>query len=94
VKALYESLENVTVVPRRAVVELQGRFQLYAVDASGTVVVKNVKLGPVNGNDRVVLEGLDGGESIIVEGIQKVRPGMTVDAQPLIDKSEVTALEI
>ena len=94
VRALYESLENVTVVPRRAVVELQGRFQLYAVDTSGTVVVKNVKLGPVNGNDRVVLEGLDGGESIIVEGIQKVRPGMTVDAQPLVDKSEISTLEI
>jgi len=93
VRALYETLENVVIVPRRAVVEIQGRFQLYAVSAEGTVVVKDVTLGPLNGNDRVIEQGLEGGESIIVEGIQKVRPGMTVDPQPLVD-SAISSLEI
>jgi membrane fusion protein (multidrug efflux system) len=94
VRALYELLENVTVVPRRAVVELQGRFQLYTVDDDGTVVVKEVKLGPISGNDRVIEQGLEGGETIIVEGIQKVRPGMTVDPQPLVENTEISTLEI
>lgn len=87
VRALYETLTDVAVVPRRAVVELQGRFQLYTVDASNQVVVKDVVLGPINGNDQVIRSGLDGGETIIVEGIQKVRPGMTVEAIPLPPES-------
>jgi membrane fusion protein (multidrug efflux system) len=93
IRARYDVLEQATVVPRRAVVELQGRFQLYAVDADNTVVVKDVELGPVNGGDRVITAGLSGGESIIVEGIQKVRPGMTVDPQPFVE-SDFSELEL
>ena len=83
VRAQIEVLNDAVVVPRRAVVELQGRFQLYTVDENSQVVVKNVTLGPVNGNDQVIESGLSGGETIIVEGIQKVRPGMPVVAQPI-----------
>ena len=85
VRAQYDFLPQAIVVPRRAVVELQGRFQLYAIGADNIVEVKDVQLGPVNGNDRVVTAGLTGGETIIVEGIQKVRPGMTVDPQAFIE---------
>ena len=41
-----------------------------------------IELGPKTGNDVVVSTGLKGGETIIVEGLQKVRPGMQVDPQP------------
>ena len=47
------------------------------------VVVQDVTLGPINGTEQVVETGLDGGETIIVEGIQKVRAGMTVVPEPL-----------
>lgn len=83
IRAQYELLENAVVVPRRALSELQGRFQIYVVDSSSQVVVKEVELGPVNGNEQVINAGLSGGETIIVEGIQKVRSGMTVDPIPL-----------
>ncbi len=82
VRVQHEVLENAIVVPRRAVVELQGRFQLYTVDASNQVAVKDVTLGPINGNDQVIESGLADGETIIVEGIQKVRAGMTVVPEP------------
>jgi membrane fusion protein (multidrug efflux system) len=82
IRVQHEMLSNVIVVPRRAVVELQGRFQIYTVDASNQVDVKEVTLGPINGNDQVVESGLSGGETIIVEGIQKVRAGMTVNPEP------------
>jgi membrane fusion protein (multidrug efflux system) len=84
VRALYETLEDATVVPRKALVELQGRFQLYLVNASNQVEVREVTLGPAMVNDIVIESGLNGGERIIVEGLQKVRPGMTVDPKPLI----------
>jgi membrane fusion protein (multidrug efflux system) len=78
VRALYETLENVVVIPRKAVSELQGLFRVYVVAAGDQVVVREVTLGPETGNDVVVEAGLEAGDSVIVEGIQKVRPGVTV----------------
>jgi membrane fusion protein (multidrug efflux system) len=49
------------------------------VDAAGQVSVKEITLGPKSGDDVVVESGLDAGETVIVEGIQKVRPGMIVE---------------
>jgi membrane fusion protein (multidrug efflux system) len=78
VRAPFETLEDVVVVPKQAVVELQGRFRVYVVDAENTVEIVEVNPGPAKGDDVVIESGLDGGESVIVEGIQKVRSGMTV----------------
>ena len=79
VRAPYQELENVVVIPRKAISELQGLFRVYVVDAAGQVSVKEITLGPKTGNDVVVESGLNAGETVIVEGIQKVRPGMIVD---------------
>jgi len=82
VRAPYQTLENVVVIPRKAISELQGLFRVYVVDAAGQVTVKEITLGPKTGDDVVVEAGLDAGETVIVEGIQKVRPGMTVEPVP------------
>jgi hypothetical protein len=75
---LYQVLSGVVVIPRQAVSELQGLFRVYVVNSNNVVEVKTVELGPETGNDIVVEAGLDAGESVIVEGLQKVRPGVTV----------------
>ena len=82
VRAPIQTLENVIVIPRKAISELQGLFRVYVVDAAGQVSVKEITLGPKTGNDVVVESGLDAGETVIVEGIQKVRPGMKVEPVP------------
>jgi membrane fusion protein (multidrug efflux system) len=82
VRAPYQELENVVVIPRKAISELQGLFRVYVVDAAGQVSVKEITLGPKTGDDVVVESGLDPGETVIVEGIQKVRPGMIVEPVP------------
>jgi membrane fusion protein (multidrug efflux system) len=82
VRAPYQTLENVTVIPRKAISELQGLFRVYVVDATGVVSVKEIALGPNSGDDVVVESGLNAGETVIVEGIQKVRPGMIVEPVP------------
>jgi hypothetical protein len=66
------------VIPRQAVTELQGLFRVYVVNSSNVVEVRTVELGPDTGNDIVVEAGLEAGETVIVEGLQKVRPGVTV----------------
>jgi membrane fusion protein (multidrug efflux system) len=83
VRALYRVLDDAPVVPRRAVVELQGLFRVYVVGSDNTISVRGVTPGPVSGNFQVIESGLEGGETIVVEGIQKVRPGMTVMPQPI-----------
>src|SRR5210317_569937 len=45
VRAPYETLQNVVVIPRKAVSELQGLFRVYVVDPAGLVSVKEIKLG-------------------------------------------------
>ena len=88
VQAPYQTLENVVTVPRKAVVELQGQFRVYTVSDDNTVELRDVRLGPAKDLDVVVESGLAGGESVIVEGLQKVRPGMQVSpspADPVVD---------
>lgn len=84
VRAAYDTLKQAVVLPRQSVVELQGRFQVYVVGADNTVKVRDVETGPITGNDIVISSGLAAGEKVIVEGIQKVRDGMTVAAQPFV----------
>lgn len=93
VRAPYRTLQDVTVVPRRAVVELQGFFRVYVVESDNTVSVRDIKTGPTTGNITIIEKGLDGGETIIVEGLQKVRPGMTVAPQPFAQPAAAASQE-
>ncbi len=83
IRAQYMTLDDAVVIPRKAVVEMQGRFRVYAVNQQNQVEAIEIELGPESGNDVVVTSGLKGGETIIVEGLQKVRPGMQVNPQPV-----------
>ena len=73
--------ENAILVPQRAIQELQGAKTVMVVDAQNTVTVRTIKLGDKADKDVIVLEGLNPGERIIVEGMQKVRPGGQVNPQ-------------
>ena len=66
------------LVPQRAVSELQGSNQVAVVGADNKVTIKVVKTGPLDGNMWVIEEGLAPGDRVIVEGLQRVRSGMTV----------------
>ena len=70
------------LVPQRAVYDLQGIHQIAVVEAGGTVRIKPVTLGDTVGNDWLVRDGLNVGDRVIVEGVQKVRQGMHVNALP------------
>ena len=72
-------LENAILIPQRAVQELQGANTVMVVDAQNKVSLRTVKLGDKADKDVVVLDGLSSGERVIVEGMQKVRPGGQVN---------------
>ncbi|MEO1750875.1 efflux RND transporter periplasmic adaptor subunit [Thiofaba sp. EF100] len=70
-------------VPSRAVGADQGRRFVLVVGADDTVEYRPVTLGPEIGGRRPVLSGLAVGERVIVDGMQKARPGSKVAPQPL-----------
>ena len=71
---------NCITVPERAVVELQGRTFRWVITPENTASQRPVKLGEQVGPHFIVLEGVKSGERIVVEGLQKVREGIPVNA--------------
>jgi len=67
------------LVPDAAIVADQNRRLVMTVDAEGLVTPKPVRPGPRIDGYRVIREGLDGTETIVIEGIISARPGTTVN---------------
>jgi membrane fusion protein (multidrug efflux system) len=70
------------LVPQQAVIDLQGTHQLAVVDSANRVSMRAVKLGETVGRDWIVREGIQPGELVIVDGLQKVRQGSVVNPKP------------
>lgn len=68
------------VVPQIALQQDQSGYYVLVVDKNDTVKKRTVKLGQQVDSDWVVTEGLTEGERVIVGGIQKVTPGLLVNA--------------
>lgn len=79
VRVAVSEQENAILVPQRAIQELQGAKTVLVVDAQNTASVRTIKLGDKADKDVIVLDGLNPGERVIVEGMQKVRPGSQVN---------------
>ncbi len=74
------------LVPQQAVFDTQGTRQLAIVGADNKVSIRPVTLGETFGRDWIVSEGVKPGERVVVEGVQKVRPGMRVDPKPFYER--------
>jgi len=72
------------LVEGRAIATDQAQKYVLTVTATNTVAYQSVKLGPEVEGKRVVRDGLHAGDLIIVNGSQRVRPGMPVMAQAAV----------
>jgi membrane fusion protein (multidrug efflux system) len=70
------------VLPQQAVTRSTTGDTVMVVGADGKVAPRHVRLGPAQGNDWVVFEGLKAGEQVMVDGFQKLRPNAPVKAVP------------
>ena len=73
--------EEKVIVPQAALIADQEGIYLFVVE-DGKAAVRRVKPGGESGPNVVIDEGLKGGEQVIVEGLQGVRPGLAVQARP------------
>jgi RND family efflux transporter MFP subunit len=87
VRAVIRVQQNALLVPQRAVTELQGGYQVAAVDGDNKVSIRTVNVGDRVGNQWIIADGLKPGERVIAEGVQKVRLGMQVNPKPFAMKT-------
>jgi len=85
IRAVTEVRKGALLVPQQAISELQGIYQVGVVGADNKVTIKTVKLGPQFANQWLVESGLQEGDSVVVDGLQRVKDGMTVAPTPFKD---------
>ena len=82
VRAVVDQRNGALLVPQRAVREIQGDYEVGVVGPDQTVVLRKVKVGERIGPLWIIAQGLKPGESVIVEGLDKVRAGEKVKPMP------------
>ena len=73
---------DAVVIPRVAVQQTSNGQTVWLVNADGKTEMRPVLMGEWIGDDWVVDSGLSGGETLIVSGVNRVRPGIPVKAVP------------
>ena len=81
VQALAETRADAILVPQRAVQDLMGKAMITVVGEGEKTEMRAVTTGARIGRMWLIEDGLKSGERIIVDGVQKVRPGDTVKAE-------------
>jgi RND family efflux transporter MFP subunit len=82
VKVFHKGSDQSMVIPHKAVTEQMGEYFVYTVTDSSTVTQTKVKLGMQLKDKVAVLEGLEQGQKIVVDGLQRVREGAKIQEAP------------
>lgn len=82
VELLVGSRPHALLVPQRAVVQSPTGHVVYVVTPESKIERRDVLVGEWSGADWIIEKGLAAGEKVVVDGVQRVQPGMTVQAVP------------
>jgi membrane fusion protein (multidrug efflux system) len=82
VRAVTATKTDALLVPQRAVSELQGSYQVAVVGGEHEIEMRTVKVGERSGSMWVIDDGLKDGETVVVEGIQRIKAGTVVNPKP------------
>jgi len=82
VRAVIRTEQGALLVPQRAVSELQGGYQVAVIDADNKVNIRTVIVGPQVDRRWVITSGINPGELVVAEGVQKVRTGIRINPKP------------
>lgn len=79
VKIKVQDVKDAILIPQRCVMELQGLFNVFVVDANNKVETREIEVGPKIGSSWLISKGLESGERVVFEGLQKVKDGIIVN---------------
>jgi len=88
VRAAVRLQQGALLVPQRAVSELQGSYQVAIVGGDDNIAIRTVTVGDRVGSQWIIADGLNVGERVVAEGVQRVRPGMHVNPKPFAAESK------
>ena len=91
VRAVIRRQPGALLVPQRAVSELQGGYQVAVVGADNKVDVRTVAVGDRVDNRWIVTSGLNAGDRVVVEGVQRMRTGVHVNPKPFVAVNQGSA---
>jgi membrane fusion protein (multidrug efflux system) len=78
VRSEVETINDALLIPKRAIREQQGQFQVFAIKEDKTVETRTLTVGAQSGDLQAISSGLKEGELIVVEGFQRLRSGAQV----------------
>ena len=93
VKLLLNVLENVVVIPRKAISIEKGGANIFVIRPDSIVEKRYIETGPEHDNKIVVIRGLSPNEHIVVEGYQKLTHGQKVIARSNKEEVKIEARE-
>ncbi|MGB5328810.1 MAG: efflux RND transporter periplasmic adaptor subunit [Gammaproteobacteria bacterium] len=73
-------VKDAIMIPQRSVMEIQGLHNVFVVDSNDTIQTRSIEVGNKVGSSWMITEGLQAGEKVVYEGLQKVKDGVTVRA--------------
>jgi multidrug efflux system membrane fusion protein len=76
-----------TLIPEEALVSDQGQRFVYVVGQDNKTAYRRVKIGMLVNGRRVIEEGVKPAERVVVQGLQRVKEGTTVIAEPFVPES-------
>jgi RND family efflux transporter MFP subunit len=88
VRAVIRRQPGALLVPQRAVSELQGGYQVAVVGADNKVDVRTVAVGDRVDNRWIITSGLNAGDRVVAEGVQRMRTGVHVNPKPFLAEAE------
>ena len=80
-RLLVDMLRNVTLVPNAAIQRSPQSAYVYIVKPDNTVAARNVAIQMSQGDDTAIASGLTPGETVVVDGVDKLQPGSKVAAR-------------
>src|ERR1700735_1840756 len=91
VRAVIRTQPGALLVPQRAVSELQGGYQVAVLDPENKVDVRTVTVGDRVDNRWIIASGLNPGDRVVAEGVQRMRTGAHVNPKPFVAENQAPA---
>ncbi|WP_340112377.1 efflux RND transporter periplasmic adaptor subunit [Maribellus mangrovi] len=82
---------SAVIIPQQCVKELQGQYSVFVVNTDNKVETRPITVDTTIGDLWLIDEGLSAGDKVVLEGIQKVRNGMTVSPVLVDYESQVSS---
>lgn len=86
-----EEVKGALLVPQRCIVELQGQHSVFVVNSDSIVESKQIVTGEKIGDMQIVTKGLNSGDRVVIDALQKVSSGLKVKPEITQFKSQTSS---